>query len=92
MKCFENFAPSQVNARREGDEILNSSVVAETTKLLANSSYGYHIIDRNQHTVTNYLRDEKTHSAIKNKTFERLGNINDQIYKVDLVKSEIQPK
>ena len=29
MKCFNNFVQSAVNARREGDEIPNSSVVAE---------------------------------------------------------------
>ena len=39
-KCFNSFAQSAVNARRQGDENPNSSVVAETMKLLANSSYG----------------------------------------------------
>ena len=34
------------NARREGDENENSSVVAKTMKLLANISYGYQIVDR----------------------------------------------
>ena len=35
---------SAVDARREGDENPNSGVVAETMKLLANSSYGYQIM------------------------------------------------
>ena len=39
-KCFNNFVQSAVDARRQGDENPNSSVVAETMKLLANSSYG----------------------------------------------------
>ena len=39
-KCFNSFAQSAVDARRQGDENPNSSVVAETKKLLANSSYG----------------------------------------------------
>ena len=38
-KCFSSFVQSAVNARRQ-DENPNSSVVAETMKLLANSSYG----------------------------------------------------
>ena len=45
VKCFNNFVQSAVNARREGDENADSSVVAETMKLLANSSYGYQIMD-----------------------------------------------
>ena len=41
VKFFNNFVQSAVNARRETDENPNSSVVAETMKLPANSSYGY---------------------------------------------------
>ena len=40
VKCFNEFVQPVVNARREGDENPNSSVVAETIKLLANSSHG----------------------------------------------------
>ena len=61
-KCFNSFVQSAVNARRQGDENPNSSVVAETMKVLANSSYGYQTMDRSRHTVTKYLNDEKTHS------------------------------
>ena len=38
QKCFNSFVQSAVDARRQGEEIPNSSVVAET---MANSSYGY---------------------------------------------------
>ena len=48
VKCFNNFVQSPVDARREGDENPNSSVVAETMKLLANSSYGNQIMDRSR--------------------------------------------
>ena len=89
-KCFDNFVQSAVNARRQGDENPNSSVVAETMKLLADSSYGYQIMDRSRHTVTKYLSDEKTHSAINSKLFKRLNHITDQLYEVELVKSEIE--
>ena len=52
VKGFYKFGQSAVNARREGYENPNSSVVVETMKLLANSSYGYQIMDRNLYTVT----------------------------------------
>ena len=89
-KCFDNFVQSAVDARRQRDENPNSSVVAETMKLLANSSYRYQIKDRSRHTVTKYLTDEKTHSAINSKMFRRLNRITDQLYEVELVKSEIE--
>ena len=90
VKCFNIFVQSAVDARREGDENPNSSVVTETMKLLANSSYGYQILDRSRHTVTKYLSDEKTHGAINTKFFKRLDHINDQLYGVELAKAEIE--
>ena len=89
-KCFNNFVQSAVDARRQGDDNPNSSVVAETMKLLANSSYGYQIMDRSRHTVTRYLNDEKTHSAINSKMFKRPNHITDQLYEVELVKTKIE--
>ena len=79
VKCFNVFVQSAVNACREGDENPNSSVVAETTKLLANSCYGYQIMDRSRHTVTKYLNDEKTQGAINTNFFKRLDHINDKL-------------
>ena len=92
MNCFNNFVQSAVNARKNGDEIANSFVVAETMTLLANSSYGDQIMDRSRHTVTKYLRNDKTHGAFINKMFKRLGYINDQLFEVEVVKSEIEHK
>ena len=69
-KCFNSFVQSAVDARKQGDENPNSSAVAETMKLLSNSSYGYQIMDRSRHTVTKYLSDEKTHAANNSKLFK----------------------
>ena len=91
-KCFNNFVQSAVDARRQGDENPNSSVVAETMNLLGNSSYGYQIIDRSRHTVIKYLNDEETHSAINSKMFKRLNHITDELYEIELVKTEIVHK
>ena len=77
VECFNKFVQSAVNARREGDENPKSSVVAKTMKLLANSYYGYQIMDHSRHTVTKALSDEKTHGAIHTKLFKRLDPIND---------------
>ena len=76
----------------QGDTNLNSSVVAETMKLLANSSHGYQIMDRSRHTVTKYLSDEKTHAAINRKMFEKLDHVNIPLYEVELAKAQIEHK
>ena len=50
--------------------------------------YGYQNMERTRHTVTNHLWDEKVHAAI-NKMFKRLNIINEKLYEVEFVKSEI---
>ena len=87
VKWFNKFVQS---ARREGDENPNLSVVAETMKLLANSSYSYQIMDRSRHTVTKYLSDEKTQGVINTKFLKHFDHINDQLYEVELAKAEIE--
>ena len=91
-KFFNSFVQAAVDARRKSDENPNSSVVAETMKLLANSSYGYQIMDRSQHTVTNHLSDKKTHAAINSKLFKKLDFLNNSLYEVELAKAEIEHK
>ena len=92
LNVSKKIVQSAVDARREGDENPNSSVVAKTMKLLANSSYGYQYMDRSRHTVTKYLSDEKTHGAVNTKFFKRLDNINNQLYELELAKAEIEHK
>ena len=89
-KCFNSFVQSAVDARRQGDENRNSSVVAETMKLLANSSCGYQIMDRGRHTVTKYLTDEQTHAATNSKFFKKLDHVSNSLYEVELTKAQIE--
>ena len=89
-KCFNSFVQSAVDARMQGDENPNSSVVAETMKLLANSSYGYQIMDRSRHTVTKYFADEKTHAAINSKLFKKPDHVNNSLYEVELAKAQVE--
>ena len=91
-KCFNRFVQEAVDPRRKGDENPNSSLVAETMKLLANSSYGYQIMDKSRHTVTKYLTDEKTHAAINSKLFKKLDHVNNSLYEFELAKAQIEHK
>ena len=91
-KCFNSFVQSAVDARRQGDKNPNSGVVAETMKLLANSSYGYQIMNRSRHTVTKYLTDKKPHGTINSKLFKKLDHVNNSLYEVELAKVQIEHK
>ena len=90
--CFNSCVQSAVDAKRQGDENRNSSVVAETMKLPANSSYGYQIMDRSRQTVNKYLADEKTHAAINSELFKMLDHVNNSLYEVELAKAQIEHK
>ena len=83
-KCFNKFVQSVVDAKRVGDENLESSVVAETMKLLGNSSNVYQIMDRSRHAETKYLNDEKTHKAINGKLFKRPNSVSKNYTKLNL--------
>ena len=59
-------------------------------KLLANSFYGYQIMDPSRHTVTKYLSDKTTHVDINSKLNKKLNHMNNAIYEVELVKAQIE--
>ena len=90
--CSNSFVQAAVDARRKGDENPNSSVVAATMKLLANSSYGYQFMDRSRHIVTKYHSDEKTHAVINSKLFKKLDHVNNSLYEVELSRAQIEHK
>ena len=87
---LQQFFQLVVDARRVGDENSESSVVAETMKLLGNNSYGYQIMDRSKHAERKYLNDEKTHKAMNGKLFKRLDCVSNDLYEVELVKSKTE--
>ena len=89
-KGFNIFVQSVVDARREGDENPLLEIVAETMKILGNSSYEYQIMDRLRHTITKYLNDEKTYKAVNESLFQRLNTVKNELYEVELFKSTIE--
>ena len=90
--CFNSFVQSAVDARRQKDKNPNSSVVAETMKLLASSSYGYQIKDRSRHIVTKNLTDEKTHAAVDSKLFKKLNHVNISLYEAEITRAQTEHK
>ena len=68
-----------------------SGVVAETMKLLGNSSYEFQIMDRSRHTITKYLNDGKTHKAINEPLLiKKIKTVEKDLYEVELLKLTIE--
>ena len=91
-KSFNRLVQAAVDARGKIDKNPNSSVVTETMKPLANSSYGHQIIDRSRHTVTKNLTDEKTHVDINIKLFKKVDHVKNSLYEVELAKAQLEHK
>ena len=79
-KVFNSFVQSVVDAKRTGEENPISGLVAETMKLLENSSYGYQLMDRSKHTMKKYLGDKKTIQLSKTNFFRRLNIVAKDLY------------
>ena len=67
-----------------------SGFVAETMRLLGNSSYGYQIMDRSKQTITKHLNGEKNHKAINELLFKILNTVEKDLYEVELLKLTIE--
>ena len=91
-KCFTPFVNSVVAARREGDTNKNSTVVAETMKLIGNSSYGYQIMDRRKHIRTKYVKGGEVDKLLNNKLFHNLNELPTNLFEVEMRKKVIEHK
>ena len=48
------------------------------------------MMGRSRHTITKYLNDEKTHTAINEPLFERFNTVEKDLYEVELLKSSTE--
>ena len=91
-KSFGSFVDRVVQARREGDKNKNSTVVAETMKLIGNSAYGYQIMDRSKHTETKYVIGSHVDKIINNQFFKNMNELPYNIFEAELSKKEVVHK
>jgi len=74
---FKNYVQEICNARREGDKDKNKAIIAETMKLLGNSSFGRCILDKTKFNKTFYTNDEtKIMKNIYDPYFKDINEIN----------------
>ena len=83
---------STVDAKKQSYENPNSSVAAETIRLLVKRSYDDQMMHRSPNTVTEKLSNKTTNAAIKSKFLEKLDHVNIAFYKVEVPKAQVAHK
>ena len=82
-RCFESFVENVVDARRDGGRNKESTVVAETMKLVRSSSYAYQILYRSRNTSTKFVKVPHFDKFINNRFSKSLNEWLDQIDQID---------
>ena len=91
MACFANFARTMTQARRAGDVCKSKSVIADTCKLLANSSYGSLLLDRSRHCDVVFTTDAfKARALANDPNFKKSESIADGLYEIQMLKSRMK--
>ena len=80
--CFQRFGESVSAARRAGDADPDTSIIADTMKLLGNSAYGKTVTNIDRHRNVKYCTEVGTSACINNKRFRQLDVVTDDVYEI----------
>ena len=93
QRCFRNFVQDVSDARRQGDVDTDTAIIADTNKVIGNSSYGSLIMDKSKHSQVKYVQGENETCLKKNDPlFQKLECLDEeeQIYEVEMAKHRIK--
>ncbi|KAL5262388.1 hypothetical protein ACHWQZ_G007942 [Mnemiopsis leidyi] len=76
-KCFKTFADRVSNDRRAGDRDPSMKAIADTSKLIGNSFYGYTIMNKGKHQNVQFLNETDAIRVINNPRFVSLEEFED---------------
>ena len=82
QKCFKNFGDTVTQARIMGDRNQDSSILADTMKLVGNSAYGKTLENLCAHSHNKYVKDST--ELVNNPLFRRQTPIDDEIMEVEI--------
>ena len=88
--CFESFGDAVSDARRAGDADPSKAIIADTMKLVGNSSYGKAITNKELHRKVDFCDDETVQEKINTQFFRQLNIINDDAFEVESAKEKIK--
>ena len=77
-------------ARRQGDIHPDKAIIADTWKLIGNSSYGSLIMDKEKHQEVLYLTSEgKAQQKVNDPRFRKLDDVTDELFELEMAKKTI---
>jgi hypothetical protein len=89
-KPFKTFVDKDTNARRAGDKDPNKSILALTSKLIGNSSYGSTLLRKQFHKDVIFSNNtKKNNNFINNKHFISLTELDDGYCELNMLKKSI---
>ena len=89
-RCFQPFGNAVFEARRAGDADPNKSIIADTMKLVGNSSYGKTITNQENHRDIHYCSEMKASQLVNEPYFRAIEPIDDDTYEVQMCKKTIK--
>ncbi|KAL5265864.1 hypothetical protein ACHWQZ_G002033 [Mnemiopsis leidyi] len=89
-KCFKPFADRVSDDRRAGDTNPTLKVIAETSKLIGNSFYGYTIMNKARHADVKIVNEESASDLINHPRFTSLDELSDTCFEVTSKKRTIR--
>ncbi|KAJ8020607.1 hypothetical protein HOLleu_40243 [Holothuria leucospilota] len=88
-QCFKTFGEAVSDARREGDRDPSKAIIADTMKLIGNSSYGKTITNKEGHRNIDIVSENKASRLINETNFRDLNEISTGCYEVESAKRSI---
>ena len=91
VRCFRSFVREVTEARRAGDADPSTKVIADTWKLIGNSSYGSVIMDKEKFLNVKYYTDPwRAQEAVNSPNFRKLEEISDNLYEISSCKASLR--
>ena len=88
--CFKTFGDAVSNpARRTGDADHSKAIIADTMKVVDNSSYGKTITNKDRHRQVKFCDDDEVPNLINSPFFRELNPIDDDTYEVQSRKERL---
>lgn len=90
-RCFKPFIDEMTELRRKADKDPDQSVIADTAKLLSNSSYGSLLMQKEKHQDIKYVRGkEQATRYVKSNRFKTMTDLTDDLYELHMQKQSVE--
>ena len=88
VRCFNGFAEKVTAARREGDRNKDSSILADSYKLLGNSAYGKTLEDLSRHRHVKHVTDST--KLVNDPLFKKQSVLDTDLMEVEMGKKLVK--